>query len=78
MCRLGCVPNRRAPLILLQQCKKVSQLSEVAKVVHALHSVQQIRAHLQPAYGAAFVGVCGIKKDIQLIWSWLQSAPCAC
>ncbi len=28
--------------------------------------------------GEAFLGVCGIKEDVQLIWSWLQSAPCAC
>lgn len=63
---------------LLQRCKNVIQLSKVYKVLHATHSMRQIRTHVQPACGAAFVGVSGIKKDVQLIWFWRQSAPCQC
>ena len=74
-----CVPSSLCPestcLFDLQQCKKVSQLSKVYKVLHALLSM---RTHVQPACGAAFVGVCGIKKALQLFWTWQHSALCVC
>ena len=75
VCPLVCLPNQHASLICCNNAKKVSQLSKVYKVLHALLS---IRTHVQPACGAAFVGVCGIKKALQLVWTWQHSALCVC
>lgn len=61
---------------LLQRCKNVIHLSKVYKVLHATHSMRQIRTHVQPACGAAFVGVCGIKKDVQLIGVVVLATVC--
>ncbi len=55
-------PKPMCPFDPLQQCKKVSQLVKVYRLLHALHTMQQIQTHVQPACGAAFVGVCGIKR----------------